>query len=279
MAGPSDTSPEAERVLIEVSRRMPPARKWRLLGEIYRDARALHAAGMRYRNPAITPREITQAWVRTTLGIDLPVPIPENVRSDPMPTLQDFAEVARVFDRLGIRYALGGSMASSIFGVSRHTNDADVTVDPFPGKEADLINALGPDYYVSEPAIGQAHRARSSFNLINTVTGFKVDVFVRSDSAFEQSAMGRRISLDVEGLAGQKIVVLSAEDVILMKLRWYRLGNEVSEQQWKDVVNVMKTQEPNLDRAYLGQWANDLKVDDLLTRAWGEVSAAGQTPS
>lgn len=275
MAGLSDTSPEAERVLIEVSRRMSPARKWRLLGEIYRDARALHAAGMRYRNPAVTPREITQAWVRTTLGIDLPVPIPEDVRSDPMPTVQDFAEVARVFDRLGIRYALGGSMASSIFGVSRHTNDADVTVDPFPGKEADLISALGPDYYVSEPAIRQAHRARSSFNLINTMTGFKVDVFVRPDSPFEQSAMSRRISLDV---GGQTIRVLTAEDVILTKLRWYRLGNEASEQQWKDVVNVMKTQEPNLDRAYLGRWANDLKVADLLTRAWGEVSAAGQAP-
>jgi hypothetical protein len=276
MARLSDTSPEAERVLIEVHRRMTPARKWRLLGSIYRDARALHAAGMRYRNPAVTPREITQAWIRTNLDIDLPVRIPDNVRSDPMPTLQDFVEVARIFDQLGIRYALGGSMVSSLFGISRHTNHADVMVDPFPGKEVELINALGPDYYVSEAAVRQALHAKSSFNLINTVTGFKVDVFIRSDSLFEQSAMARRITLDVDG---QRIVVHSAEDVILFKLRWYRLGNETSEQQWKDVLNVMKTQEPNLDRAYLDHWAKDQQVDDLLARAWGEASVSEQGPS
>ncbi len=193
-----------------------------------------------------------------------------------MPTLQDFAEVARIFDRLGIRYALGGSMASSLLGILRHTNDADVTVDPFPGKEVEFINALGPDYYVSESAIRQAHRAKSSFNAINTLTGLKVDVFIRSDSPFEQSAMARRISFDVDG---QKIVVLSAEDVILFKLRWYRLGNEVSEQQWKDVLNVMKIQEPHLDRVYLDHWAKELKVEDLLVRAWGEVVPNDQGPS
>jgi hypothetical protein len=275
MAGMSDTSPEAERVLIEVSRRMTPAQKWRLLGRMYRDARALHAAGLRYRNPAITPREVTADWIRRNLGIDLPVPVSQTVRSDIMPTLQDFAEVAQVFTRLGIAYALGGSMASSVFSIGRHTNDADVMVEPFPGKEAELIRELGPDYYISEPAIRQALRARSSFNFINTATGFKVDVFIRPDSPFEQSAMARRINLDVEGISGQKIDVLSPEDIALSKLRWYRLGNEASEQQWKDVLNVLKVQGPHLDRAYLERWARDLDVEDLLARAWAEA-AIGQ---
>jgi hypothetical protein len=273
MAHLSDTSPEAERVLIEVFRRMSPSSKWRLIGTLYRAGRALHAAGMRYDNPAVTAREITAAWIRTNLGMDLTAWIPDHVRADPMPTLQDFAEVARVLDRLSIPYALGGSMASSLWGISRNTVDADVTVEPFSGRELDLVTALGPDYYISELAIRQALRAKSSFNLINTMTGFKVDVFVRSDSPFEISAMARRIPLDIDG---QQVFVLSAEDVILFKLRWYRLGNEVSEQQWNDVVNVMKVRGPKLDRAYLDLWTKDLALDDLLTRALEEATSTEQ---
>ena len=263
-------------MLIEVFRRMSPARKWRLLGTLYRDGRALYAAGLRYENPAVTEREITAAWIRTNLGVDLAARIPDRVRPDPMPTLQDFAEVARAFDQLGIPYALGGSMASSLWGISRNTVDADVTVEPFSGKELDLITALGPDYYVSEPAIRQALRAKSSFNLINTMTGFKVDVFVRSDSPFQQSAMARRIPLDVEG---QRVFVFTPEDVILFKLHWYRLGDEVSEQQWKDVVNVMKVRGPKLEDTYLDLWAKDLGIDDLLTRARAEAATTEQGPS
>jgi len=55
--------------------------------------------------------------------------------------------------------------------------------------------------------------------------------------------------------------------VILFKLRWYRLGNEASDQQWSDVLGVMKVQAGRLDDAYLDYWAAALNVRDLLDRA------------
>ncbi len=275
MAPVSDTSPEAERVLLEVYRRMTPAQKWLLLGRMYDDARALHAAGVRLRTPAATPREITAAWIRTNLAVELPASVPLSPRGGPMANLQDFAAVAKTLDDLAIPYALGGSMACSVYGISRHTNDADVMVEPFPGKEAPLVAALGPDYYVSDDALRDALSKRSSFNLINTSTGFKVGVFVRPDSPFEQSAMSRRVGLAPPGVLNQQITVLSAEDVVLFKLRWYRLGNESSEQQWKDVLGLLKTQQPHLDDAYLDAWAADLGVADLLARARQESTGAG----
>src|SRR5262249_43091685 len=160
--------PEAERVLTEVYRRMSPAQKWRLLGQAYQDARALHAAGLRLWNPAISQREIVEDWIRRHFGVSLPVTDRALARSQPLPHLKDFAEVARILDRLGMAYALGGSMACSVYGVSRQTNDADVSVLPFPGREKELIDALGPDYYLSESAIRRAIARRSSFNAINT---------------------------------------------------------------------------------------------------------------
>jgi hypothetical protein len=68
MNTPNDTSPEAERVLIEAYRKMSFDQKWRQMGAIYRTARALHAAGMRYRNPSVSDEDIRRDWMRTTLG-------------------------------------------------------------------------------------------------------------------------------------------------------------------------------------------------------------------
>jgi hypothetical protein len=67
----NDTSPEAERVLIEAARKMSVARKWRQMGEIYHTARVLHAAGVRLRNPAASDQDIHDAWMAATLGPSL----------------------------------------------------------------------------------------------------------------------------------------------------------------------------------------------------------------
>ena len=68
-----------------------------------------------------------------------------------------------------------------------------------------------------------------------------------------------------------RVFTSSPEDILLNKLEWYRLGDEVSERQWTDILGVMKTQDENLDRDYLQKWAAELRVDDLLERAWKEA--------
>jgi hypothetical protein len=271
MAGLSDTSPEADQVLTEAYRRMSPGQKWLQLGRMYQDARALHAAGVRLRSPDAGPREVQEAWLRFNLGFTQMGCVGGPAPEQDMPNLRDLRDVLRVFNDLGIVYALGGSMASSVHGIDRYTRDADVTAEPFPGREAQLVGAFGPDYYVSEPAVRQAIRARSSFNIINTSTGLKVDVFIRKDEPFEQSAMARRLTLEFPDAPDQPIVLDTAEDVVLHKLRGYRLGKASSEQQISDVVGVLKAQAGRLDLAYLDRWAAHLGLTDLLARARREA--------
>ncbi len=241
--GLSDTSPEAQAVLDEIYRCMPLEQKWRLLLQAQRRGRMLAAVGRMLRDEEST--------AMGEAGEDVQV----------------LRRVVGVLDALGIPYALGGSMASSIHGVMRFTRDADLTVEPFPGREQLLAESFDSHYYVSIPAVREAIRNRTSFNIIDTRIGFKVDLFVRKDRPFEVSAMSRRVALSLPDSPEQPLYVLSAEDVILFKLEWYRLGGEVSERQWLDVQNVLKAQAERLDRTYLSHWAAELGVVDLLAQA------------
>jgi hypothetical protein len=267
----SDTAPDAERVLVSVYRRLSLGQKWLQLADAYRTARVLHAAGLLERRAGVGPRDILADWLAVQLGFPR-VPVSKSpVEVSQMQSTEDLRAVVRVFNRFGIPYALGGSMASSLYGISRYTRDADITVEPFPGQEEAVVSAFGPDCYISLPAVQQAVRNRSSFNIINTSTGFKVDVFVRKEEAFEIAALQRRRSLDLPDVPGEPLVLYTPEDIILFKLRWYRLGNESSDQQWSDVLGVLKVQAERLDLAYLGHWATLLGLSDLLERARPEA--------
>jgi hypothetical protein len=268
----SDTSPECEQVLIDVYRRMPAGQKWLMLGKLFEDAKTLHAAGIRFRNPQATWQEIHSKWLELHFGPGWPS---ANRRDSLNPATQDLKvlrEVVAILKSLDIAYALGGSMASSVFGVGRYTRDADISVEPFSGKEPQLTGSFGSDYYISLPAVQDAVRLRSTFNIIHTGTGFKVDVFVRKDLEFEESAMARRVSLELPDLPSQPLFFHSPEDVILFKLNWYRMGNQTSDQQWSDVLGVLKVQGNQLDFDYLERWAQTLNVIDLLRRARQEAN-------
>jgi hypothetical protein len=117
---------------------------------------------------------------------------------------------------------------------------------------------------------------RSSFNIIQTTAGYKVAVFVQKERPFEHSLMARRQVVNAPGPGSRPIHVVSPEDIVLLKLEWYRLGNEVSDRQWADVLGVLRIQAGagRLDREYLDTWANQLGVADLLDRARAEAGDA-----
>ena len=63
---------------------------------------------------------------------------------------------------------------------------------------------------------------------------------------------------------GVGIFVATAEDAILSKLEWARMG--ASERQLEDARGIIAVRREALDRAYLATWAVDLGVEDLLHR-------------
>jgi len=108
---------------------------------------------------------------------------------------------------------------------------------------------------------------QSSFNLIHLETVTKVDVFVRWRDPFGQSQFARRQKKTIAGGQPLEFFFASPEDTVLSKLQWYRTGGSVSDQQWRDVLGVLKIQGERLDQGYLSQWARELGLTDLLERA------------
>jgi len=95
-----------------------------------------------------------------------------------------------------------------------------------------------------------------------------VDVFIPKDRPYDLAALARRKPCAAGVAASARTYVMaSAEDVILAKLEWFRQGGEVSDQQWKDILGVMKVQGELLDQPYLTKWAHELSVADLLEKA------------
>lgn len=182
-------------------------------------------------------------------------------------------QVTTVLDTLGVPYVIGGSLASMAHGMMRSTMDADIVAALQSHHIAALRDALGEQFYTpDESVLRQAIERRSSFNLIHLGTMFKIDIFLPQERGFERQQLARRIAQRLGSESDERVWVLSAEDVILAKLEWFRLGGESSERQWRDVLGVIKAQAPTLDTDYLREWAGRLQVSDLLERAMAEAT-------
>jgi hypothetical protein len=138
--------------------------------------------------------------------------------------------VIKAFNQLSIPYYIGGSIASSLYGIARATMDVDVVADIEPVKVAPLYDQLEEQYYIEEQMIKEAISKASSFNIIHLETMMKIDIFTHKKEPYYQSALTRRLKDRlVEDEQDSDFYFSSPEDTILSKLNWYEMGNRTSE--------------------------------------------------
>jgi predicted nucleotidyltransferase len=184
------------------------------------------------------------------------------------------ASITGVLEGLGVRYLIGGSLASSVHGEPRSTNDVDILVD-FQAEHIEaFVEAIRGDYYVSEPAVREAVRSGHHFNVIHMDAAVKVDFFLAGDDPFDLERLDLRQPLHLPIDPETLVYVDTAEHSVLRKLEWFRRGAEVSERQWRDVVAILRIQGSRLDQSRLRMWAPRLGVADLLERAFQEATRA-----
>ena len=172
------------------------------------------------------------------------------------------AAVVEALEELAIAYMVAGSFASNFHGIPRMTQDADIVIDVDEAAALRLAASLADAFYVSGEAVREAVQYRKLFNVIHFDSGFKVDLIVKKARSFSDEELRRRSS---GTLAGRQVAFATAEDTVLAKLEWAKLGD--SERQYSDAVGVIEVQETTLDWAYLERWADDLGLTELLAKA------------
>jgi hypothetical protein len=170
--------------------------------------------------------------------------------------------VVRMLNEASIPYMVVGSLASSFHGEPRQTRDIDIVIDPTPGALRRFVERLPADFYADADAAMEALERRTSFNLVETESGWKVDLIIRRDRPFSREELGRRIRVK---LLGTEAEIATAEDTIIAKLEWATEGH--SERQLRDVAAILETQGASLDEDYIGRWVRALGVEDAWSRA------------
>ena len=191
-----------------------------------------------------------------------------------MSLLATLVEVTRMLDQAKIEFVIGGSLASSLWGQERTTHDADLAILLSEDQLNILDSLIGWPYVMDTDSIRSMLSDSKDFasgQILNGDTLDKIDLFLLKDEPYTRSRFSRRRYVEVE--PGTTLPFSSPEDSVISKLRWYVLGNCVSDRQWTDIVQVLEMQAGQLDEAYLEHWTHHFGVQELFHRAQGEVVA------
>ena len=270
-----DTAVDAEMYLFGLWKKLTLVQKADKLSSWTKGCLELCLIGLKQRCPSAKLSKLRYEFAKATLKSYFTDSIYQHISeynhtlmlTDPISLALD---VAAILNRLDIPYLIGGSVASTLMGEMRATEDVDIVVDLTIEKVVPLLQSLQPRFYVSEDAVQDAIRFKRSFNLIDNESLGKVDIFILKDNPFPQIEFQRRRSQLVRQNPDQMLVLPTPEDIILQKLVWYRMTKNESQRQWRDVLGVLKLQGDRLDFDYLQKWGVELSLSDLLETAYTE---------
>jgi len=162
-----------------------------------------------------------------------------------------------------VPYMVTGSLASSVHGEPRSTNDLDVVIAPSRDQLFSLVQLFKRvGLYVRWEEAEAALKHRDMFNVADFKNGWKVDLIVRKAREFSISEFERREPVEIDGLT---FVITSAEDILIAKLEWFKIGE--SQRQLEDAAGIIRIQGDNLDTAYIEYWITSLE----LAEQWGKA--------
>jgi len=178
-------------------------------------------------------------------------------------SLHDALENLRdVLEAVGIPYMVTGSIASSVHGTPRATNDIDVVIDPTRDQLIALMEQFSePDYEADRDDALDAFRRRSMFSVIDRRGIWKIDFIVRKNRPFSKREFDRRKRMNILDVT---VYAATPEDVLLAKLEWAKLGE--SERQIRDASGIIEIQRDKLDVEYVERWAGMAARSQLLKR-------------
>jgi hypothetical protein len=180
--------------------------------------------------------------------------------------------VATAIEKVGGAYFVGGSLASSMQGEPRATNDIDIVLEMPLGRIREFVETLGSNFEVDVDSLRSALLNGASCNIFFLPVLMKIDLFGVGSTPYDEMEFSRKRAVLIRD-PDVHLVLKTPEDTVLRKLWWFRQGGEVSDRQWRDVAQVLKISGPRMDTTYLDRWAESLGVGDLLRRAYEQAES------
>jgi hypothetical protein len=156
-------------------------------------------------------------------------------------------------DQQGIGYMISGSLALNVYCIPRMTMDIDIVIELDQTNLNKFLGIFSTGYYLNEDTIKEEIRRKGMFNIIDHVSGFKIDFIVRKDTEYRKLEFSRKTRKVLDDIP---VWMVSAEDLIISKIEW--IQQLESEKQIRDIIMLMTI--PEIDREYITWWCKKLKL-------------------
>ena len=180
-----------------------------------------------------------------------------------------FALFTEPLNELGIEYMVTGSVAGIVYGEPRLTLDVDLVL-ALSRKDVGALHDAFPisEFYCPPIEVIETERMRRSrghFNLIHHATGFKADIYLKSDELHDWG-FSHRVKIPQDE---SFMWVAPAEYVILRKLEYFREGG--SQKHMRDIAMMLTLSQDSLDHDWLVAQVEQAHLDKEWMQAQEEL--------
>ncbi len=280
-----DTHPDIERMLVHLIRNAPVSKRFRLIQSLTQGTLWSNIQAWRERHPDMGEQEaaveVISCWYGPILAarVQMALAQREQWSLQPIDLLTVVLPALHLFEERNAFCYLGGSIASSIYGMQQMAQDIDLVVDLDGQDLTSLLSLLKQVYVFDEDAFQEAVCHRTTCSLIHLDTLMKVDVVMAKHDAFASALQRHVASYQLDERCNTLFRVASAAEMILIKVYRYsqdlhsRMDGMRDDAEWNAIVGMLKVQGPDLERDVLEDWARTLKITETLRQALVDAGA------
>ncbi len=186
----------------------------------------------------------------------------------PLNLLESAARLQKALLEVGIESVVIGGIAVAVWGDARVTKDADLKVLLQREQAEHLLAVLPPNY---RPKADPPHTPLETLRLKGFIYTYdeqdeRTDLLL-AETHFDHSAISRGKELEL--VPGVKLVVCSAEDLIVYKMISIRPRDQ------NDLPGIFRRQRKTLDHTYVQDWLRQFEIafdDSTLVRSYRQMA-------
>lgn len=274
-----DTSPEAERTLIERIRQAPVSKRFRLVQSLSQRMLSGRTSEQDIQTEAI--HAITCGYgQRIGQRVQAALAAQPQWQEQPVDLTATLLPVIQALRDGGITSYIGGSIASSMHGMQQSASDIDLVLMG-PGCNFHSVSAalvvLQDQYLVESEEIAKGLYEETSLPVIHVGTLMKIDLILPHTPSFDEAMQSKVVSLLIDDRYAP-FPLASALEMVVWKLA--RCAKElasssngmINDAEWNDVLGMLKVQGAMLDIKQLRYWTQMLNAGHLLPLALDDAS-------